>query len=295
MITTELIKNLRERTGAGMMDCKKALVECNGDIDKAGDWLREKGIAKAAKKADRIAAEGLTTVVTEGNYALICEINSETDFVAKNEMFINFVNDVATAALKAKATTLEEALNAPMSEGTVSDAIVSNTATIGEKLSLRRINLLEKTDSDSFGSYLHMGGKIGAVCVLSNTTNTDVAKDVAMHIAASSPLYTTSADIPESEVEKELHIQTEAAKNDEKLQGKPEAALKKILEGKINKWKAEISLVEQPFVKDPGLSVGKYVAKSGATVTSFIRYAVGEGLQKREDNFAEEVMSQVGK
>ena len=295
MITTELIKNLRERTGAGMMDCKKALVECNGDIDKAGDWLREKGIAKAAKKADRIAAEGLTTVVTEGNYALICEINSETDFVAKNEMFINFVNDVATAALKAKATTLEEALNAPMSEGTVSDAIVSNTATIGEKLSLRRINLLEKTDSDSFGSYLHMGGKIGAVCVLSNTTNTEVAKDVAMHIAASSPLYTNSADIPEVEVEKELHIQTEAAKNDEKLQGKPEAALKKILEGKINKWKAEISLVEQPFVKDPGLSVGKYVAQSGATVTSFIRYAVGEGLQKREDNFAEEVMSQVGK
>ena len=295
MITTELIKNLRERTGAGMMDCKKALVECNGDIDKAGDWLREKGIAKAAKKADRIAAEGLTTVVTEGNYALICEINSETDFVAKNEMFINFVNDVATAALKAKATTLEEALNAPMSEGTVSDAIVSNTATIGEKLSLRRINLLEKTDSDSFGSYLHMGGKIGAVCVLSNTTNAEVAKDVAMHIAASSPLYTNSADIPEVEVEKELHIQTEAAKNDEKLQGKPEAALKKILEGKINKWKAEISLVEQPFVKDPGLSVGKYVAQSGATVTSFIRYAVGEGLQKREDNFAEEVMSQVGK
>ena len=282
MITTELIKNLRERTGAGMMDCKKALVECNGDIDKAGDWLREKGIAKAAKKADRIAAEGLTTVVTEGNYALICEINSETDFVAKNEMFINFVNDVATAALKAKATTLEEALNAPMSEGTVSDAIVSNTATIGEKLSLRRINLLEKTDSDSFGSYLHMGGKIGAVCVLSNTTNAEVAKDVAMHIAASSPLYTNSADIPEVEVEKELHIQTEAA-------------LKKILEGKINKWKAEISLVEQPFVKDPGLSVGKYVAQSGATVTSFIRYAVGEGLQKREDNFAEEVMSQVGK
>ena len=140
-----------------------------------------------------------------------------------------------------------------------------------------------------------MGGKIGAVCVLSNTTNTDVAKDVAMHIAASCPLYTNPADIPTVEVEKELHIQTEAAKNDEKLQGKPEAALKKILEGKINKWKAEISLVEQPFVKDPGLSVGKYVAQSGATVTSFIRYAVGEGLQKREDNFAEEVMSQVGK
>ena len=295
MITTELIKNLRERTGAGMMDCKKALVECNGDIDKAGDWLREKGIAKAAKKADRIAAEGLTTVVTEGNYALICEVNSETDFVAKNEKFITFVNEIATAALKAKATTLEEALNAPLNDGTVNDAIVSNTATIGEKLSLRRIDLLEKTDSDSFGSYLHMGGKIGAVCVLSNTTNGTVAKDVAMHIAASNPQYNNTTDIPASEVERELHIQAEAAKNDEKLKDKPEAALTKILEGKINKWKAEISLVEQPFVKDPGMSVGKYVKQVGATVSTFVRYAVGEGLQKREDNFAEEVMSQVGK
>lgn len=293
MITTELIKNLRERTGAGMLDCKKALVECNGDIDSATDWLREKGIAKAAKKADRIAAEGLTTIVVDGNYALICEINSETDFVAKNEKFVNFVNDVANAALKARATTLEEALNAPLNEGTVSDAIVSNTATIGEKLSLRRIDLVKKTDNDAFGSYLHMGGKIGALCVLANTTKTDVARDVAMHIAASSPLYTNTSDIPASEVERELHIQTEAAKNDEKLKGKPEAALVKILEGKINKWKAEISLVEQPFVKDPGISVGKYVAQNGATVTTFARYAVGEGLQKREDNFAEEVLNQV--
>ena len=286
-MNTELIKNLRERTGAGMLDCKKALVECNGDIDKAADWLREKGIAKAAKKADRIAAEGLTAVVTEGNYALICEINSETDFVAKNERFINFVNDVATAALKARATTLEEALNAPLNDGTVNDAIVSNTATIGEKLSLRRVNLLEKTDSDSFGSYLHMGGKIGTVCVISNTADSSVAKDVAMHIAASNPQYNNTTDIPSSEVEKELHIQTEAAKNDEKLKDKPEAALTKILEGKINKWKAEISLVEQPFIKDPGLSVGKYVAKNGGTVSTFVRYAVGEGLQKREDNFDE--------
>ncbi len=295
MITTEQIKNLRERTGAGMLDCKKALVECNGDIDKASDWLREKGIAKAAKKADRIAAEGLTTIVTDGNYALICEVNSETDFVAKNEKFVNFVNEVATAALKARATTLEEALNAPLDDGTVNDSIVANTATIGEKLSLRRITLIEKNSTDVFGSYLHMGGKIGAVCVLSNTDKVDAAKDVAMHIAASSPLYINTTDIPTEETEKELHIQSEAAKNDEKLQGKPEAALAKILEGKINKWKAEISLVEQPFVKDPGLSVGKYVGQFGSNVVNFVRYAVGEGLQKREDNFAEEVMSQMGK
>ena len=295
MITTELIKNLRERTGAGMLDCKKALVECNGDIDKATDWLREKGIAKAAKKADRIAAEGLTTIAVDGNYALICEVNSETDFVAKNEKFINFVNDVATAALKAKASTLEEALNAPLNGATVNDAIVANTATIGEKLSLRRVVLVEKSDNDAFGSYLHMGGKIGAVVVLANTNNVDAAKDVAMHVAASSPLYTNTTDIPASEVEKELHIQKMAAQNDEKLKGKPEAALTKILEGKINKWKAEISLVEQPFVKDPSLTVGKFVAKSNASVKTFVRFAVGEGLQKREDNFAEEVMNQVGK
>lgn len=295
MITTELIKNLRERTGAGMLDCKKALVECNGDIDKATDWLREKGIAKAAKKADRIAAEGLTAIVSNGNYALICEVNSETDFVAKNEKFVNFVNEVATAALNAKAATLEEALNAPLNGGTVNDAIVSNTATIGEKLSLRRVCLVEKTNNDVFGSYLHMGGKIGAVCVLSNTDNTTAAKDVAMHVAASSPLYTNTTDIPAAEVEKELHIQTMAAQNDEKLKDKPAAALTKILEGKINKWKAEISLVEQPFVKDPSSSVGKYVASFGAKVNTFVRFAVGEGLQKREDNFAEEVMNQVGK
>ncbi len=295
MITTELIKNLRERTGAGMLDCKKALVECNADIDKASDWLREKGIAKAAKKADRIAAEGLTTIATEGNYALICEVNSETDFVAKNEKFINFVNEIATAALKAKATTLEEALKAPLNGATVNDAIVANTATIGEKLTLRRVTLLEKTSNDSFGSYLHMGGKIGAVCIVTNTDRTDIAKDVAMHIAASSPLYVNTTDIPAEETEKELHIQTMAAQNDEKLKDKPEAALQKILEGKINKWKAEISLVEQPFVKDPSISVSKYLKQYSATVTKFVRYAVGEGLQKREDNFAEEVMNQVGK
>ena len=292
MITTELIKNLRERTGAGMMDCKKALVECNGDIDKAGDWLREKGIAKAAKKADRIAAEGLTTVVTEGNYALICEINSETDFVAKNEKFINFVNDIATAALKAKATTLEEALNAPLNNGTVNDAIVSNTATIGEKLSLRRITLLTKNDTDTFGSYLHMGGKIGTICVLTNTDKSDIAKDVAMHIAAINPAYVNPSDIPTDEIERERHIQAMAAQNDEKLKDKPAAALDKILDGKINKWKSEISLTEQPFVKDPGTSVGKYVAQYGANITTFVRYAVGEGMQKREENFAEEVAKQ---
>lgn len=292
MSTMELIKTLRDRTGAGLSDCKKALVETGEDLEKATDWLREKGIAKAAKKADRIAAEGLTTIVSDGNYALICEVNSETDFVAKNEKFVNFVNTIAKAMLDARATTVEEGLNANCCEGTVNDYIVDNTATIGEKLSLRRITLLTKNDNDSFGSYLHMGGKIGSVCVLTNTNNAEAAKDVAMHIAAINPSYVNKEEIPTEEVERERHIQKEAAKNDEKLMNKPEAALEKILDGKINKWMSEISLVDQPFVKDAGTSVGKYVAQFGATVSTFVRYAVGEGMQKREENFAEEVAKQ---
>ena len=292
MTTMELIKTLRDRTGAGLSDCKKALVECNDDLEKATDWLREKGIAKAAKKADRIAAEGLTTVVTNGNYGLICEVNSETDFVAKNEKFINFVNTIAKAMLDAKSTSVEEGLTAKCEGATVADYIVSNTATIGEKLSLRRVALVTKSDNDTFGTYLHMGGKIGTLCVLTNTNNNEVAKDVAMHVAAISPLYVNPSDIPAEEVARERHIQEVAAQNDEKLKDKPAAALEKILDGKINKWKNEISLTEQPFVKDPNTSVGKYVSQYGATVTSFVRYAVGEGLQKREENFAEEVAKQ---
>jgi len=292
MSTMELIKTLRDRTGAGLSDCKKALVETGEDLEKATDWLREKGIAKAAKKADRIAAEGLTTIACDGNYALICEVNSETDFVAKNEKFVNFVNTIAKAMLDARATTVEEGLTASCAGATVNDYIVDNTATIGEKLSLRRITLLTKNDNDSFGSYLHMGGKIGSVCVLTNTNNAEAARDVAMHIAAINPSYVNKDEIPTEEVERERHIQKEAAKNDEKLMNKPEAALEKILDGKINKWMSEISLVEQPFVKDAGTSVGKYVAQFGATVSTFVRYAVGEGMQKREENFAEEVAKQ---
>ena len=292
MSTMELIKTLRDRTGAGLTDCKKALEESNQDLEKATDWLREKGIAKAAKKADRIAAEGLTTIVTNGNYGLICEVNSETDFVAKNEKFVNFVNTIAKAMLDAKSTTVEEGLTAPCEGATVADYITSNTATIGEKLSLRRVTLLTKNDSDSFGSYLHMGGKIGTICVLTNTDKADVAKDIAMHIAAINPSYVNPSDIPSEEIERERHIQEMAAHNDDKLKDKPAAALEKILDGKINKWKSEISLTEQPFVKDPGTSVGKYVAQYGANVTTFVRYAVGEGMQKREENFAEEVAKQ---
>ena len=292
MTTMELIKALRDRTGAGLTDCKKALTENGDDLEKATDWLREKGIAKAAKKADRIAAEGLTTIVSEGNYALICEVNSETDFVAKNEKFINFVNTIAKAMLDAKSTSVEEGLTAACEGATVNDCITNNIATIGEKLSLRRITLVTKNDTDTFGTYLHMGGKIGTVCVLTNTDNAVVAKDVAMHIAAMSPSYVKREDIPADEIERERHIQKEAAKNDEKLMNKPEAALEKILDGKISKWMSEISLVDQPFFKDEGTSVGNYASQFGSSIATFVRYAVGEGLQKREENFAEEVAKQ---
>ena len=289
MITASLVKELREKTGAGMMDCKKALQETNGDLNAAVDWLREKGIAKAAKKTSRIAAEGLCEVVIEGNNAYLFELNSETDFVAKNEKFVTLLAEIGAICVKNNCKSAEEVL-----ANGGEQLIVEATATIGEKISLRRVELIEKTDSQTFGFYKHMGGKKVTVCVVEGS-DAELAKDLSMHVTALTPLYISKEEVPADYIEKETHIQMELAKNDEKLAGKPEAALKKILEGKINKWKAEISLVEQPFIKDPGVSVGKYVSQNGATVANFIRYAVGEGLQKREDNFAEEVMSQVGK
>ena len=295
MITTEMIKKLRESTGAGMLDCKKALEESNGDYENAVDWLREKGIAKAAKKADRIAAEGLCSIAVEGNYALMCEINSETDFVAKNEKFINLVNDIATLVLKSKAKNLEDALLAKSNEGTISDTIVNATSTIGEKISLKKIELFKKQDNNVFGSYLHMGGKIGTLVVLKNTKDEELAKDIAMHIAAFAPRYLRREEVPFEEIQRERNVQLEASKNDEKLKDKPEVALNKIIDGKINKWFGEICLIEQAFVKDPSLSVQKHLDNNSASIERFVRYQVGEGIEKRKDNFAEEVFNQVGK
>lgn len=290
-----MIKVLRVSTGAGILDCKKALEATDNDLDKAIDWLREKGISKAAKKAHRIAAEGLCDIVTDGNSALIVEMNSETDFVAKNEKFIEFVREVAKSALAAKAKNAEEALAAKSGNGTVNDLVVGNTATIGEKLSLRRVDLFEKSDNDTFGTYLHMGGKIGVITVLENTDNEEVARDIAMHIAASNPTYLKESDIPSEEVENERKIQLEATKNDEKLKDKPENVLKGIVEGKLNKWKKEICLLDQPFVKDTSMTVEQYLKNNNTNVVKYVRYLVGEGLEKRQDDFAQEVYSQVEK
>jgi elongation factor Ts len=295
VVTPDLIKQLREKTGAGIVDCKKALEANEASIEKAIDWLREKGITKAAKKADRIAAEGLSAVSVSGDFGIVVEINSETDFVAKNENFINLVNSVAQALLAAKPSTFDLALKAKLGNGTVSDAIVGATSKIGEKISLRRFELVKKGSDEIFGHYTHMGGKIATLTVLKNIKDALIAKDIAMHVAASAPQYLRKEEVGKDYIEKETRIQLELAKNDPKLQGKSEVQLVGILKGKVEKGLKEICLNEQPFVKDPNLTVAQFVKNSGGEVSRFVRYQVGEGLEKRADNFAEEVMLQVRK
>lgn len=291
-ITAQMVKELREKTGAGMLDCKKALQETNGDMEKAIDFLREKGIAKAAKKSDRIAAEGITHILTEGNDAVILEVNSETDFVAKNEGFQILVKEVAEHLLKLKPANAEEALTQTMENGaSVGDYINAAIAKIGEKISLRRFEVKTKTDSDAFGAYLHMGGRIGVLTVLEGTTDADVAKDVAMHIAALNPKYVSRDQVSQEEVERERQVLTQQALNE----GKPENIVAKMVEGRLGKYFEDICVLDQTFVKNPDQKVRQFVQSKGASVREFVRFEVGEGLEKREENFAEEVMNQVKK
>lgn len=288
MITAQLVNELRTKTGAGMMDCKKALVETEGDIEKAIDYLREKGIAKAAKKADRIAAEGVSKVFTEGNKALILELNCETDFVSSNEKFGELVDEVGNLVLASDAKTLEEALEVKAGEGTINDLIIAKTATIGEKLSLRRIAVLEKGDDEVFGSYVHMGGKIAALTLLKGA-NEEVAKDVAMQAAAMRAEYVKEEDVPEDRIEREKKVFKEQAMEE----GKPADIAEKMVVGRLKKFFKEICLVDQEFIKDSSMNIKTYVKNAGGEVLDMIRYEVGEGIEKREDNFAEEVMSQI--
>jgi elongation factor Ts len=290
-VTAQMVKELREKTGAGMMDCKKALTETNGDMDKAIDFLREKGIASAAKKGDRIAAEGLTYVVADGNNAVILEVNSETDFVAKNEAFQSLVKELAAHLLANKPATVEEASTQTINGVTVADYINAAIAKIGEKLSLRRFVVVSKTDNDAFGAYLHMGGRISVLTVLEGTTDADAAKDVSMHIAALRPKYVSRDQVSQEEVEHERQVLTTQALNE----GKPENIVAKMVEGRLGKYFEDVCLLDQTFVKNPDQKVRQFVESKGATVREFIRYEVGEGIEKREDNFAEEVMNQVNK
>ena len=288
MITASMVKELRELTGAGMLDCKKALEATEGNLDKASEWLREKGISKAAKKADRIAAEGLVNILIEGNKAVIIEVNSETDFVAKNDEFKDLINTISNLLINSNVKTVEEALKLSTEDGTLEDTITNKIAKIGEKLSFRRFELVEKSDAETFGSYIHMGGKIGVLVVL-NGGNTEVAKDVAMHAAAMRPKYLNIESVPTEDVEHEREIQKQIAINE----GKPEDIAVKMVEGRIRKFYKEVCLTEQPFVKDDEKSVSEYVKANGGNVVSMVRYEVGEGMQKREENFAEEVAKQM--
>lgn len=282
------VKELRERTGAGMLDCKKALDACEGDMDKAIDWLREKGISKAAKKEGRIAAEGVCVVKAEGSNAVILEVNSETDFVAQNKEFLDFTNYLADVLLKNDATTVEDVLKINDGGETIGDKLINLTAKIGEKLSLRRFEKVTKTDDEVFGTYTHMGGKIGSLVVLKGA-NSDVAKDVCMHIAAMAPVCLNKEDVPADMIEHEKTVITEQVMNE----GKPQEIALKMVNGRINKFYKEICLADQEFIKDSSVNVSTYVKNNGGEIVKFVRFAVGEGIEKKEEDFAQEVMNQV--
>ncbi|MDE4086378.1 translation elongation factor Ts [Planococcus maritimus] len=291
-VTAQMVKELREKTGAGMMDCKKALVQTDGDIDAALDFLREKGLSSASKKADRIAAEGITSILEQGNEAVIYEVNAETDFVAKNEGFQTLVKEIGEHLLATKPATIDEANASTMSNGlSVADHISNAIAKIGEKITLRRFEIRTKSDNDSFGPYLHMGGRIGVLVVLEGSSDSQAARDIAMHIAALNPKYISRDEVSADEVERERKVLTEQALNE----GKPEKIVEKMVEGRLGKYFEDICLLDQAFVKNSDQKVREFAASVGGTVAEFIRYEVGEGIEKREDNFADEVMSQVNK
>ena len=288
MISASMVKELRETTGAGMLDCKKALEATNGDMEEAITWLREKGISKAAKKASRIAAEGLAVAKIDGNKAVVVEVNSETDFVAKNEEFQSLVNIIANTVLNSDVSTVEEANKLTHDGKTIEELVVEKTATIGEKLSFRRFEILTKEDNQVFGTYSHMGGKIVALTLLDGSDE-ELAKDVAMQVAAMRPLYLDRDSVPADVLDKEKTILKEQAENE----GLDPNKIEMIVNGRINKYYEEVCLVDQGFIKENKMKVNKYVESKNSKIISFVRYEVGEGMEKREENFADEVMKQI--
>jgi len=287
MISASMVKELRETTGAGMLDCKKALEASNGNMEDAITWLREKGISKAAKKASRIAAEGLAVAKVDGNKAVVVEVNSETDFVAKNEEFKNLVNIIADTVLNSDVKTVEEANKLTCNGKTIEELVVEKTATIGEKLSFRRFEILTKEDNQVFGTYSHMGGKIVALTLLDK--DEELAKDIAMQVAAMRPLYLDRDAVPADVLDKERTILKEQAENE----GLDSSKIDMIVNGRINKYYEEVCLVDQGFIKENKMKVNKYVESKNSKIISFVRYEVGEGMEKREENFADEVMKQI--
>ncbi|MFK5883533.1 MAG: translation elongation factor Ts [Candidatus Izemoplasma sp.] len=287
-ITASLVKELRIKTGAGMMDCKKALTETDGNIEAGIDWLREKGISKAAKKAERIAAEGLCGFAVDGNKAILFELNSETDFVAKNKEFLDLLDSIGQTIFASDATDTKSALAATLNGETLETILINATSKIGEKLSLRRVSATIKNDDQSFGAYKHMGGRIVSLVVLDGA-NEDVAKDIAMHVAAINPRYLDQSGVDPEVLAHEKEVLTNEALNE----GKPANIVEKMVIGRLNKFLKDICLLNQPFVKNPDLSVEKHVKQSGGNIVSFQRLEVGEGIEKRNDDFAAEVMAQV--
>lgn len=288
MISASMVKELRETTGAGMLDCKKALEATNGNLEEAITWLREKGISKAAKKQSRIAAEGLAYAKVQDNKAVIVEVNAETDFVAKNDEFVNLVNIIADTILNSNVKTVEEALELTHESKTLNDLIIEKTATIGEKISFRRFSLLTKNDNEVFGNYAHMGGKIVTLVKLEGN-NAELAKDIAMHIAAMRPLYLDKTNVPSEVVDKEKEILTEQAKTE----GLKEDKIAMVVNGRINKFYEEVCLNDQNFIKENKMKVSTYVKNNGSNILEFVRYEVGEGMEKKNKNFADEVMKQI--
>ena len=284
------VKELRERTGAGILDCKKALEEANGDIEKAVDILRQKGIAKAQKKQSRIAAEGLTAIYENENKAVILEVNSETDFVSKNDKFKDLIANIGNTVLNSNAKTLEEAMELKYNDGTINDYIIAETAVIGEKLSFRRFELVEKADDENFGIYIHLGGKISTLAVVKGG-NKVLAKSLAMQITAMNPKYMTEEEVPEEVKAREMSVIKEQIAN-EKKDITAEVA-EKMANGRLNKFFKEICLLDQEYIDDSKKNVKTFLEENKMEVLSYIRYEVGEGIEKKVDNFAEEVMSQI--
>lgn len=299
-VTAQMVKELREATGAGMMDCKKALTEADGNMERAVDILREKGLSKAAKKADRVAAEGLVTIKTnaDNTLAAVVEVNSETDFVAKNQDFKDFVADVAEMVLEGDVADLDALLASNHKEGkALKDVLNDRVATIGEKLDVRRFERI--STKGKVAGYIHGGGKIGVLVELATDSNDErvlsLGKDIAMQVAAMNPKYISRDDVDPEYIAHETEILTQQALNE----GKPANIVEKMVVGRLNKELKEVCLVDQVFVKDSELTISKLIAKvakevaSDISIASMVRYEVGEGIEKREENFAEEVAKQM--
>lgn len=283
-----LIKELREKTGVGILDCKKALEANDFKIEDAIKWLREKGIGDMAKRAHKIATEGLADIIIDNNKAVILEVNCETDFVAKNIEFQKLIKQILETIIKNNVQTIEEAQKLTTNEGTIEELLIAKTSKIGEKLSFRRFELVTKEDKEVFGAYIHLGGKIASLVVIEGVTK-DIAYDVAMHIAAMNPIYIKRNDVPVEEIEKETNILREQAINE----GKPEEIANKMVKGRINKYYKDICLEEQMFIKDDSLTVGNFVKNNGGVIKKMCRFEVGEGLEKKVEDFACEVREQL--